>query len=132
MPRRDLSITRLNPLDINDKMSVLSDLTQRLDESTGNLPTSAVTGITFFTPQLSPTIVAATSESTQTFTVKGLQVSDALIVIKPSKQAGLSLVAGDVYVSANNTLSLTFRNYTGGGLTPTANERYIVVAFRKV
>jgi hypothetical protein len=75
------------------------------------------------TVALSPTIVAANTSAEQTFTVPGVLASDVCIdVTKPSAQAGLAIV--NVRVSAANTVAITFGNFTGAGITPTAAESY--------
>lgn len=71
--------------------------------------------------------VSASSESVQTFTVAGLSTNDVLIVNKPSNTAGLDLVQS--WVSATDTVSLKFRNHTGGAIDP-AEETYRIVAIR--
>lgn len=80
-----------------------------------------------FSQALTPTAVSANSESAQTFTIQGLQTSDVVIVNKPSNQTDLSLL--DAYVSAANTLTLKYRNFSGGSITPTA-ETYRIVGIR--
>ena len=54
--------------------------------------------------------------------------ADAVIVNKPTAQAGLGIVGARV--SAADTLAITFSNNTGSGITPTASEVYKVIAFR--
>ena len=77
---------------------------------------------------LSPAQVAAQSTSEQTFKVKGLKVTDAVMVIKPTHTAGVMPV--HARVSAPDTLAITFSNPTGGALTPAAGESYLVHWFR--
>lgn len=79
-----------------------------------------------FTP--TPVIVGANTTAEQTFTIPGLQVGDFVNIIKPSTQAGLGIV--NCRVSAANTLAVAFCNTTGGGLTPTALERYLLMVDR--
>lgn len=79
-------------------------------------------------PVLTPVAVGANTTAEQTFTVPGLNVGDFVNAIKPTTQAGLGLV--NARVSAANTLALAFANTTGGGLTPTAGERYAVMVDR--
>ena len=76
---------------------------------------------------LNPTSVSADSESTQTFTVNGLQTNDVVMVNKSSKTTDLSLM--DAFVSASDTLSLTFRNFSVGSIDP-AEESYRIIAIR--
>ena len=81
-----------------------------------------------FDVALVPTAVNANAESSQTFGVAGLTLMDTVMVNKPTKQAGLSLL--DYQVSAVDTLKLTYRNFTGSPITPTA-EIYLVTAVRR-
>lgn len=80
-----------------------------------------------FNPTLTPTAVGANSESVQTFTVTGLTTKDNVTVNKPTNQSGLDVV--HAWVSAANTLSIKYRNHTGGGITPTS-EAYLIKATR--
>jgi hypothetical protein len=73
---------------------------------------------------LSPAQVAANTTAEQTFTVNGLLVGDQVAVTKPTTQAGIGIV--NARVSAANTLAIAFSNNTGGGITPTASEVYII------
>lgn len=73
---------------------------------------------------LSPAAVGANTTAEQTFTVNGLLPGDVVSVTKPTTQAGLGIV--NSRVSAINTLAITFSNNTGGGITPTAGEAYII------
>ena len=76
---------------------------------------------------LNPSTVGATSESTQTFTVKGLKTDDHVEVTKPTDTAGLTIV--QAWVSAADTLSLKFYNSTGAGIDP-VSETYKIVTTR--
>lgn len=80
-----------------------------------------------FQQTLTPSAVGANSESVQTFTVTGLTTMDVVLVNKPTNQSGLDLI--HAWVSAANTLSIKYRNSTGGGITPTA-EAYRIVSIR--
>lgn len=72
---------------------------------------------------LSPAQVAANTSAEQTFTVTGLAVGDIVSTInKPTAQAGLGIVGQRV--SAANTIAITFANFTGVAITPTASEAY--------
>lgn len=75
---------------------------------------------------IDPTLVSANSESTQTFTVAGLTGSDIITVNKPTKTAGLSIL--DCFATVD-TVSITFRNFTGAGINP-ASETYLIQAVR--
>jgi hypothetical protein len=89
----------------------------------GNIPKQSVISVT-----LSPAAVSANTTAEQTFTVNGLLPGDMVLVTKPTSQAGLGLV--NYRVSAANTLAITFSNNTGGSITPTASEVYLVLVSR--
>lgn len=72
--------------------------------------------------------VGANTTAEQTTAVPGLLVGDLVVVMKPTTQAGIGIVGSRV--SANGTLAVTFGNWTGGGLTPTAAERYTILVAR--
>jgi hypothetical protein len=86
---------------------------------TGNLRAAGVLTVT-----LSPALIAGNTSAEQTFTVPDLKVGDFVSVNKPTAQAGLAIVG--VRVSADNTLAITFGNFTGGNITPTAAQAYTV------
>ena len=77
---------------------------------------------------LSPASVGANTTAEQTFVVNGLLVGDLVVVSKPTNQAGIAIVGARV--SAINTLAITFGNWTGGGIVPTAGERYTLFMAR--
>lgn len=85
----------------------------------GNIQLAGIYGAT-----LSPSAVGANTTAEQTFTVTGLLVGDIVSVTKPTTQAGIGIV--NSRVSAANTLAIAFSNNTGGGITPTAGEVYII------
>lgn len=68
--------------------------------------------------------INGTTYSTQTFTVVGLQTSNALVVTPPALTTGLYLLSARV--SAEDTLSLTFYNSTGGAINEGSAEYKIV------
>lgn len=84
-------------------------------------------------PSLTPTSVNANTTAEQSFTIKGLQVSDFVDVYyfgtnasTPSAQTtGIGIVNNRV--SAADTLQIGFMNNTGGALTPAAGVYYIVI-----
>ena len=75
---------------------------------------------------IDPTSVAV-GESTQSYTVNGITTDDVIMINKPTKTADLSIT--DAFVSADNTLSITFRNFSGGPIDPPV-ETYRVIAIR--
>ena len=74
---------------------------------------------------VAPASVAATTSAEQTFTVTGLQTTDAVFVSKPSAQAGLAVATARV--SASNTLAVTFVNASAGAITPTTETYQLMV-----
>ena len=93
------------------------------DLARGNIANQFLLGVAF-----TPSAVGANTTAEQTFTVQGLIVGDEVQATKPTVQAGLGIV--NVRVSAANTLAITFSNNTGGGITPTAGETYVVAVNR--
>lgn len=72
---------------------------------------------------LTPASVAANTSAEQTFTVAGLKLGDTVSINKPTAQAGLGIVG--FRVSADNTVAITFGNFTAAAIVPTA-ETYRV------
>lgn len=69
--------------------------------------------------------VAANTTAQQTVTVNGLLPGDQISAVsKATFQAGLIVAGADV--SAANTLRVTFGNFTGGGIVPTAGDSYVI------
>lgn len=54
--------------------------------------------------------------------------NDLIFVNKPTSQAGLGV--GNARVSASNAVAVTFNNWTASTVTPTASEKYSIVAIR--
>jgi hypothetical protein len=79
-----------------------------------------------YSPTLTPSAVAANSESVQTFTISGLIVPYAVQVSPPASMAGLGIMW--TRVSASNTLEIGFRNFTAGSLTPPSGTWRIMAA----
>jgi hypothetical protein len=77
---------------------------------------------------LDPTNVVANDESTQTFTVSGLNVNDIVTVNPPALTAGIGIMYARV--SAANTLQIRFRNFTGSDIDP-ASGTWLIKATRK-
>ena len=70
-----------------------------------------------------PGAVSAATTATHTVTVTGVTTSDFVIgVSKPTVQAGLGIVGW--YVSAADTVTITYMNATAAPITPTASETY--------
>jgi hypothetical protein len=91
-------------------------------------PVGNVWKIGSFTVTLSPASVANATSAEQTFTMTGLLTTDFVYVNKPTAQAGLGIAGARV--SAANTLAITFGNFTGATITPTASEVYVVNVVR--
>lgn len=87
---------------------------------TGNVQSMGVASVT-----LSPAEVAINTTAEQTFTVPGIRATDVLLnITKPTAQAGLGIVG--YRVTAADTIGITFANVTGGAITPTASQVYLV------
>lgn len=71
--------------------------------------------------------LTASTTVERTYTVPGLIVGDVVQVVKPTFQAGIGIV--NVRVSATDTLSITFGNFTAGTPTLTA-ENYLLLVTR--
>jgi hypothetical protein len=76
-----------------------------------------------FGETLTPSSVSANDDSTQTFTVNGLNVGP-VVLNPPALAAGLSIAY--CRVSSANTLQIRFRNHTGGALVPASGTYYII------
>lgn len=76
---------------------------------------------------LTPSAVSSASVSTQTFTVSGLLVGDEVSGIE--LQGNWNNLTGIVnaWVSANNTLAISFQNQTAGSLTPPSGTYYLEI-----
>ena len=94
--------------------------------ATSNLGNASLVHVGSFTFTWASATANTTSE--QSVTYNGLQVGDFVYVSKPTFQAGIAVVGARV--SANNTLAVTFVNGTGGGIVPTAADRYTLLVVR--
>ena len=73
---------------------------------------------------VTPTAVVTKTTAEQQFAVTGLRVGELVVVNGPAAVSGLDIVGARVV--ANNTLGITFANFTAGTLTPTAGAAYVV------
>lgn len=74
---------------------------------------------------LTPALIVLNTTAEQTFSVPGLKTGDVILSVnKPTAQAGLGIV--NWRVSAADTIGITFSNNTGGSITPTAGETYLI------
>lgn len=79
---------------------------------------------------LSPAAVAANTSAEQTFAVPGVRLDDIVLSVnKPTAQAGLGIVGWRV--SAEGEIGITFGNFTGSSITPTASQSYTVATLTK-
>lgn len=90
----------------------------------GVAPNTFATQIKVYTQTITPASVAANLCAEQTFTVTGLTTSDK-IAYNPAA-TGNATSAGQVRVSAADTLAVTYCNPTAGALTPGAGTAEIV------
>jgi hypothetical protein len=89
----------------------------------------AMRKVMVLTASLTPALVAANTSAEQLFTVTGVAVGDVCVgVVKPTAQAGLGIVGWRV--SAANQIGITFGNFTGVGITPTAAQTYTFYVVR--
>lgn len=82
------------------------------------------------TATLTPAAVQPNATTEQQFALSGLPAGAAVVVNKPTAQAGLAVVNARA-VSAG-TLGVTFANFTAATITPTAAEAYLVLAATEV
>lgn len=93
------------------------------------IPRGNINELQIVSVALTPSAVSANTTAQQTFTVTGVKVGDVVVAVeKPSHQAGLGIVGWRV--TAADTVSITFSNNTGAGITPTAGETYDFVVAR--
>jgi len=91
------------------------------DAVRGNVGTMMV-----LAPSLTPTALTASTTTSETFTIPGLQTTDiAIVKFSGSQTAGVGIA--DSRVSALNTLNIIFSNSTAGTPTPAAGVYYVVV-----
>jgi len=83
-------------------------------------------GFPAVTATLSPTAVAAATNSEQTFAVAGIHAGETVIAVKPTTQAGI-IVSGARAV-ADGSVAITFSNLTGSTVTPTAAQVYTFIS----
>lgn len=107
------------------------------DTGTAITPTASQTYLTeawpvsmVLTATLSPAAVGPNAAVEQQFAVTGLPLGAAVVVNKPTAQAGLGIV-GVRSVSAG-VVGITFENFTAATITPTASEAYLVAAMGEV
>ncbi len=87
----------------------------------GNILYNILVGVT-----ITPAAVLANITAEQSFTVQGLQVNDYVQVAAQAAQtAGVGVV--NARVTAANTLTIAFCNFTSGTLTPVAGSYSIEV-----
>ena len=80
---------------------------------------------------LSPAQVNINTTAEQTFTLQGVDPAVDMVtaVSKPTAQAGLGIV--NARVSAVDQIAITFSNNTGGAITPTALQTYLIKVERR-
>ena len=80
---------------------------------------------------LSPAQVNINTTAEQTFACDGVDPATDMItgISKPTTQAGLGIV--NARVSALNVIAITFSNNTGGAITPTALQTYLIKIERR-
>lgn len=86
--------------------------------------------LVYRTATLSPAAVAANTSAEETFTLSDVYAGDVLLAVnKPTAQAGLSISGWRV--SAADQVAITFGNFTGSSITPTASQVYVFALMRR-
>jgi hypothetical protein len=84
---------------------------------------------TLLAPSLTPTALTASTTTSQTFTIPGLQTTHYVFVnFQGAQTAGVGIA--NAYVSATDTLTIVFSNSTAGTPTPAAGVYGILVCSR--
>lgn len=83
---------------------------------------AAVPSSMVLTAVLTPAAVQPNTSSTQFFNVAGIGVNAAVIVNKPTAQAGLVVTGVDS--TSSGVVAITYQNLTAATITPTAGETY--------
>lgn len=79
---------------------------------------------------LTPADIVANTSAEQLFTVPGVELGDVVIACnKPTAQAGLYY--GGARVSADGQIGITFGNFTGSTITPTAGQVYRIAVMKR-
>ena len=87
----------------------------------GNVLLNLLLGVT-----LTPTALTASTTTSQTFTIPGLQLLDIVSVnFSGAQTAGVGIA--NAYVSAANVLTIVFSNSTAGTPTPAAGTYLITL-----
>lgn len=95
------------------------------DQALGNLAYHFMLSVTI--PQ--GAALTASTTTTRTYTVPGLLVGfDHVTVNKPTATAGVGIA--NARVSANDTLEISFGNYTAGTPSLPASENYLISVAR--
>lgn len=76
---------------------------------------------------LTPVAVGATTAAQQTFTVNGLLVGDQVSDVSLQGAWTVAVATTNFWVSAANTLAVSYYNGTAGSLTPPSGTYYIEV-----
>jgi hypothetical protein len=76
---------------------------------------------------LTPTSLTTGVAAQQTFTVNGLQLGDQISDVSLQGAWTVAVTITNAWVSANNTLAVSFANATAGTLTPPSGTYYIEV-----
>ncbi len=91
------------------------------DQALGNLSYDFVVSVTV----VAGVALTASTTTTRTYTVPGLRVGfDHVVVNKPSATAGVGIA--NARVSANDTLEISFGNFTAGTPSLPSSEDYLV------
>jgi len=92
-----------------------------------NLTWGNVTNTFVLKVNLTPTSLTTGVAAQQTFTVNGLQLGDQISDVSLQGAWTVAVSITNFWVSANNTLAVSFANTTAGTLTPPSGTYYIEV-----
>jgi len=116
-------VTATNTLGITFANATASPITPTAAET---YVTTAFPANMLLTAVLTPAAVGANTTAEQQFAVPGLPAGVAVVINKPTAQAGLGIV--DARVISAGILGITFANLTGAPITPTAAQSYLIFA----
>lgn len=92
---------------------------------------SYITHWKVYTVTLTPSSLATIIANEEAFAVPGLRVGDVVVGGGPQYDLTTAVLAGNMRVSADDTLSVSFVNPTAGALVPAAGEwKVYVIRFK--
>lgn len=93
-----------------------------------NLVSSNSLEVEEYEETLDPSSVSANTTDEQSFTVEGITSNDMVLAVnKPSHNAGLGIVG---FRAGDDTLYITFGNFTGSPIDP-GSEDYLILILKR-